>query len=141
MNAALGVEYTHAEDAYQTLVESARIVKEAAFATDDSVTSEKYGALYTDIAKAAKIARLSKAAAKAEYRKDHPLPDPYSELSAEEISEPRSEPASVPEGEASTDPSEPEPMRATSKAAIIIALALAALCIPCAVLYYRRKKK
>ena len=141
VNAALGVEYTHAEDAYQTLAESARIVKEAAFATDDSGTSEKYGALYTDIAKAAKIARLSKAAAKAEYRKEHPLPDPYSETSAEEISEPRSEPASVPEGEASTDPSEPEPMRATSKAAIIIALALAALCIPCAVLYYRRKKK
>lgn len=143
--AALNVEYEHAEDAYETLAACAAELWHLSFASDSMVATEMYARIASDFSKAAKIARLSKAAAKAEYRKEHPLPDPYSETSAEEPSgtesEPASEPVSAPEGEASENTSEPESVPATSKAALVIAIVLAVLCIPCAVLYYRRKKK
>ena len=144
VNAAINVEYTHAEDAYRALDESARAIKEAAVLADDSVTSAKYAALYADIAKAAKIARLSKAASKAEYRKDHPLPDPDPGISAEEPSGPVSEPAAensaAPSAEnQSSAPSVPETER--SPVWIYCAIGVVAVCAVCAAIIKRRKKK
>ena len=152
VNAAINVEYAHAEEAYQTLDESARVIKEAAVMADDAGTSEKYAALYSDIAKAAKIARLSKAAPKAEYRKDHPLPDPVSEVSdeiSEEISEDISATASEPETEdskeisspVSSEISAPQGGETGSNAWLFIVAAAAAACAVCAILLVRRKKK
>ena len=150
VNAALNVEYAHAEDAYQTLAESVKAITD--YVTVRDVIVPWSSVLRADIAKAAKIARLSKAAPKAEYRKDHPLPDPVSEVSEEipeEISEDISAAVSEPETEdskeisspVSSETSAPQGGETGSNAWLFIAAAAAAVCAVCAILLVRRKKK
>ena len=140
VSAALNAEYVHAEDAYAALVQSAKTLSDQAVAADSVFASEMYAVLASDIAKAAKIARLSKAAAKAEYRKSHPFPV-FDESEPEESAEPQSET----EHSAPAAPSAEEISPENSSGGVVLPVIIAALAVcalaVCAVIFIRRKKK